>query len=190
MLPAVGLGTLHSPNFFLASGTWKVVRGRILAKGWRRGWKWGVGGKRVWWWRNPSIRCSYNLLLNSHTAPFIPCTAGSQMCLTAVCSPWTLPQACTSTWLSVPRCHRKQVKCIQHGREASHGFPVITFVKVAPWRRQAWRARSYERDSSWALILHAGRAGPAGAAAGRIASLSCAAQPGSDFLWRWLNLLI
>lgn len=142
-----------------SSHFWRQGLGRLFREGswWRAGAgdedeEWG--GKRVWLWRNPSIHCSYNLLVNSHTAPFTPHTAGSQTHLVAICSPWTSPQACTGTSCSASWCCRKQVKCIQHSREASHGFLIITFVKVPPWRRQTWRACSYERDSSWGLIPH------------------------------------
>lgn len=134
------------------------------------------------------IKLSHNSLYNSlRCARGSPCVLlHAKPQLAAFCSLLTLPQACTSAWSSVSRRCGKPVKCVRHSREASHCFPVITLVKVPPWRRQAWRTCSYVGNFSWGLILHTGSASPAQ----RIASLSCAAQPGFDFLWQWLRLLI
>ena len=107
---------------FSVSSTWGNDWGRNGYVKMKRGEKAvGFGGIPT------SITCII-LLLNYHTVLLAPRRAGSPVCCcmpspTTACSPLVSSQACTSTWLSSPQGCGRQVRCVQHSREASHSFP-------------------------------------------------------------------
>jgi len=140
--------------------------------------------KSCWLWRNPNIRYLYNCVIKlSHSSP---CTSQSRKpCVLLHAKPHhcLLPTGIVTSLHQHLALQPSGLWEAGEMRSAQQGgipqLPLITSAKLLLWRRQTCRAWSFPKG----LILHTGRAGPAGVTA-RIAWLSCAAQVGFDFLWQ------